>query len=43
MTTTDMPPTVATYYELMDGPDKTRVADVFTEDATVLDALSITA
>lgn len=37
MTTTDMPPTVATYFELMDGPDKTRVADVFTDDATVLD------
>lgn len=25
------------YFELMDGPDKTRVADVFTGDATVLD------
>lgn len=36
-TTTDLPPTVSTYYELMDGPDKSRVADVFAEDATVVD------
>src|ERR1700712_4586216 len=37
MTTTELSPAVAAYFELMDGPDKTRVADLFTPDATVVD------
>jgi hypothetical protein len=37
MTTADLAPAVTTYFDLMDRPDKTRVAELFAMDATVVD------
>jgi hypothetical protein len=37
MASADLSPAVTAYFELMDGHDKTRVAALFTPDATVVD------
>ena len=37
MTSSDLSPAITKYFDLMNGPDKTRVAEVFTTDAVVSD------
>jgi ketosteroid isomerase-like protein len=37
MTRPDLSPAITEYFDLMDGPDKMRVAEVFTTDAVVVD------
>ena len=37
MTSPDLSPAVEAYFDLMDGPDRSGIVDLFTDDATVVD------
>lgn len=37
MTTTHLSPTISSFFDLMEGPDKTRTIDLFAPEAVVID------